>query len=316
MIKISDGDYYERMRSLIQDLTFEQARLVYKEKGIPFEKEHFIRLGIIEETGLYTNLGLLLSDQCMHTIKVAVFSDEAKTTFNSAKEFSGSVLTQLEDTYTYLMLCNQNRFQIDDLSRREYWDYPKQALREALLNAIIHRDYAYSGSIIITITKKHIEFVSIGGLVGGLTTMDIMAGISQPRNRLLADIFHRLGYVEAYGTGLRRIRELYTHMAAHEQIEVTPNTFKIVLPNQNESQPVEASAKEPIPLYSSKQFKQILEEIQRVGYVTDESAQTLLGVKKTRAYLILRQMIDASLIKKQGRGKTKRYVLKRILINR
>jgi ATP-dependent DNA helicase RecG len=105
-------------------------------------------------------------------------------------------------------------------------------------------------------------------------------------------------------------------MAAHEQIEVTPNTFKIVLPNQNESQPVEASAKEPIPLYSSKQFKQILEEIQRVGYVTDESAQTLLGVKKTRAYLILRQMIDASLIKKQGRGKTKRYVLKRILINR
>jgi len=146
--------------------------------------------------------------------------------------------------------------------------------------------------------------------------MDIMAGISQPRNRLLADIFHRLGYVEAYGTGLRRIRELYTNMAAHEQIEVTPNTFKIVLPNQNESQPVEASAKEPIPLYSSKQFKQILEEIQRVGYVTDESAQTLLGVKKTRAYLILRQMIDASLIKKQGRGKTKRYVLKRILINR
>ncbi len=234
MIKYTNGEVYEDMRSLLQDITFEQARETCKEKGVTLGKEQYLRLGISDLSGLYTNVGLLLSDQCKHTIKVAVFADEAKTLIRDTKEFKGSVLKQLEDTYSYLMLCNQNRSQINGLNRIDHYDYPEVAIREALLNAIVHRDYAYSGSIIINITDKQMEYISIGGLVSGLTLADIGTGISQPRNHHLADFFHRLGFIEAYGTGVQKINEMYSDFEEPVRIEVTPNTFKMILPNKNE----------------------------------------------------------------------------------
>lgn len=76
------------------------------------------------------------------------------------------------------------------MERIEKQDYPEEALREALLNAIVHRDYSYSGSIIINVNDERIEFISIGGLLPGLSTDDIRIGISQPRNKNLAEMFH------------------------------------------------------------------------------------------------------------------------------
>jgi len=100
MIKDTNGEVYEDMRSLLQDITFGQARETCEEKGVTFGKEQYLRLGISDLSGLYTNVGLLLSDQCKHTIKVAVFADEAKTLIRDTKEFKGSVLKQLVDTYS------------------------------------------------------------------------------------------------------------------------------------------------------------------------------------------------------------------------
>lgn len=74
---------------------------------------------------------------------------------------------------------------------------------------MIHRDYDYSGSIIINIYDDRMEFVSIGSLVKGITVIDIMHGVSQPRNPIIADIFYRLALIESYGTGIRKIFESY-----------------------------------------------------------------------------------------------------------
>ncbi len=75
--------------------------------------------------------------------------------------------------------------------------------------------------------------ISIGGLLPGLSADDIRSGISQPRNRKLAEIFHRLRLIESYGTGIRKIYALYKDHIVQPRIEVTPNTFKLVLPNMN-----------------------------------------------------------------------------------
>ena len=313
MIKDTNGDVYEDMRSLLQDITFEQTRETCKVKAVTFGKEQYLRLGISDLSGLYTNVGLLLSDQCKHTIKVAVFADEAKTLCKDTKEFKGSVLKQLEDTYSYLMLCNQNRAQINGLNRIDHYDYPEVAIREALLNAIVHRDYTYSGSIIINITDKQMEYISIGGLVSGLTLADIGTGISQPRNRHLADFFHRLGFIEAYGTGVWKIHEMYADFDEPVRIEVTPNTFKMILPNQNTSRRKELGfeiVQEPkISFGTQEQIKLILTQIRRSGFATDEEVQNLLGIKKTRAFILMRQMLGAGLVEVQGRGADKKYSL-------
>ena len=202
MIKMSDGDSFEGIRSLNQELTFVSAKQAFEKYGVEFSENKYRVLGITTDSNdLYTNLGLLLSDQCKHSIKAAVFADEDNTSFLDSKEFTGSILRQLDDAYSYLMLNNRNNAEFKGLERVEHYSYPQEALREALLNALVHRDYAFSGSIIININESQIEFISLGGLLPGLSAEDIQNGISQPRNPKLAEVFHRLRLIESYGTG-------------------------------------------------------------------------------------------------------------------
>ncbi len=308
MIKESDGDVFESMRSTEQGLTFNAAARVFSENGVSFGEEKYRALGIQKDAdSLYTNLALIVSDQCCHTVKVAVFSDEGKTKFRDSKEFGGSVFGQVEEVFAFLRLCNKTSSSFDGLKRIERPDYPEEALREALLNALVHRDYSFSGSIIINVTDAEIEFVSIGGLLPGLSPEDIKAGISQPRNKNLAEMFHRLHFIESYGTGIRRIFELCGDCRKKPRIEVTPNTFKIVLPNMNVDAELTA-----VPAREGRvtpQMEKVLEAIRERGPLGDEEVQELLGVKKIRAWEVTKEMAAHGLINIVGRGVNKRFCL-------
>ena len=261
----------------------------------------------------YTNLAMLLSDQCQHTTKIAVFGDEANITFKDAKEFGGSIFKQLDESFAYLTLCNRTAATFKGLERVELSDYPEDALSGALPNSLVHRDYSYRGSLIINVNDSCIEFISIGGLMPGLSAEDIRSGISQPRNRKLAEIFHRLRLIESYGTGIRKIYALYKDCAAQPRIEVTPNTFKLVLPNMNAAATATESAPgetEKAPVVFTPQMKHVMEYLAEYGEMTDEDLQELLNIKKTRAYLLARQMNENGLIEIIGRGTAKKYKLK------
>ena len=314
MIKDSDGDVFEEMRTATQELSFEEAERAFKRYKVDFSEEKYIALGLRNiHDDQYTNLAMILSDQCQHTTKIAVFGDEANITFKDAKEFGGSIFKQLDDSYAYLMLCNRTAATFKGLERVELSDYPEDALREALLNALVHRDYSYSGSIIINVNDSCIEFISLGGLLPGLSADDIRSGISQPRNRKLAEIFHRLRLIESYGTGIRKIYALYKDCALQPRIEVTTNTFKLVLPNMNVSGAVSESmpeTTEKVPGVITPQMKTVIDYLAEYGEMTDEDLQELLNIKKTRAYLLARQMNENGLIDIIGRGAAKKYLLK------
>ncbi len=332
MIKQSDGDVFETMRSVQQELTFEKAEETFARYQVDFSKEKYTVLGIQNlHDAQYTNLAWILSDQCQHTVKVAVFDDKANTFFKDAKEFTGSIFQQLDDTYAYLNLCNRTAYRFQGLERVEIPDYPNEALREALLNALVHREYSFSGSIIINVNDECMEFISLGGLLPGLSPADIRSGISQPRNRNLAEIFHRLKLIESYGTGIRRIFHLYEQCAVKPRIEVTPNTFKLILPNMNaakeeaksfsnrnlsvtaddnmavhERTVVYGEKKEP---HITAQMHIVLDYLKMHGELGEEELQDLLQIKRTRAYLLARTMQDLGLIRIEGRGATKKYKL-------
>lgn len=313
MIKDSDGDVFEEMRTLQQNLTFEEAEEAFKRYKVAFSEDKFIALGLRNiHDDQYTNLALILSDQCQHTTKIAVFGDIENITFKDAKEFGGSIFKQLDDSYAYLALCNRTASTFKGLERIDKSDYPEEAMREALLNALVHRDYSYSGSIIINVNDACMEFISIGGLLPGLSAEDIRSGISQPRNRKLAEIFHRLRLIESYGTGIRKIYALYKDCPVQPRIEVTHNTFKLVLPNMNAVSAEtgrEAEAKSAAPVITP-QMKTVLDYLQEYGEMSDEDLQELLNIKKTRAYLLTRQMSEDGLIEIVGRGAAKKYRLK------
>ena len=305
MIKDTDGERYEDVRSLNQELTFVEAEKEFKEQGVPFGINQQKTLGLMNADGIYTNLGLLLSDQCVHTIKFAVYEGASKAQFKDRREFMGSLLKQLNDVFKFIDRYNRNRSEIDGLHRIDKRDYPVEAVRETLLNALVHRDYSFSDSTLISIFDDRIEFVSIGGLVRGITLDDMMLGISVARNHNLANVFYRLTLIEAYGTGMPKIMRSYKGYPVTPQIEVTDNAFKIMLPNINE-------AEEKSSLSANERI--VMDLFKDKDSIVRKDVEATLDISQAMAVRVLKGLVDKSEIRTVGGGKNTRYVARQEML--
>jgi ATP-dependent DNA helicase RecG len=304
MIKDTDGEKYENIRSLNQDLTFKEAKKEFVERKLSLGINQQKSLKLMNTDGIYTNLALLLSDQCKHTIKLAVFTGTEKAVFKDRREFSGSLLKQLNTAYEYIDRYNNNRSEIEGLHRIDKRDYPLEAIREALINALIHRDYSFSGSTLISIFDDRIEFTSIGGLAKGISYDDILLGISITRNENLANIFYRLTLIEAYGTGMPKIIRSYNSYSCKPKIEVSDNAFKITLPNTNlDLHPAEKK------LLLSENEQTVKEMFSSHESIVRKDIEKELSISQAMAVRILKGLVNKAVIKPVGAGKRTRYVI-------
>jgi len=298
MIKETDGDNYEEMRSLEQELTFEKLKAEFSKRGMSLGDAQMKTLGLIDRDGLYSNLALLLSDQCPHIIKAATFGGVNQENFQDRREFTGSLLKQLEDAYAYLDMRNKNSATFEGLLRIDHKDYPDTAIRESLLNAIIHRDYAVSASTLLSVYANRIELISVGGLAGGISYDDIMLGVSFCRNAKLANIFYRLDLIEAYGTGMNKIMSSYAGSFVKPEVTVSSGAFKFVLPNQSAApKTVVKSQIKPKSEEAEKREKivlSILSDRQPHARVEIEKA---LGVSTSTTRRILQELMDEGKIR-------------------
>lgn len=318
MIKETDGDRFEAMRCLSQELTFEAAKKEFALRKVDFGLQQMRTLKLIDQDNLYSNLGLLLSDQCVHTIKVAVFQGTDQTIFKDRREFTGSLMQQMNKVYDFIDFRNQTRATIKKLLRIDVRDYPEIAVREALLNLLVHRDYSFSASALISIYADRIEFVSIGGLMPGLDLEDIMIGISVCRNQDLANVFYRLHLIEAYGTGMGKIMKAYEGIGERPTIETTKNAFKITLPNINakyEKENASVPKTEAIASSVSGAEKNLSNEEKVLEYARSHSAVTrndvieLLGVSTSTASRVIRRMVKNNLLKQNGKARSTNYTI-------
>lgn len=319
MIKETDGDHFEAMRSLKQELTFEAAEKEFRLREVDFGLQQMRTLKLVDQDGLYSNLALLLSDQCIHTVKIAAFQGTDQTIFKDRREFTGSLMQQMNEIYDFIDFRNQVHATIEKLYRIDVRDYPEIAVREALLNLLVHRDYSFSASALISIYTDRIEFVSIGGLMPGIDLEDIMAGISICRNQELANVFYRLHLIEAYGTGMGKIMKAYEGMAEKPIIETTRNTFKIILPNRNmrrDTTDIAVSQAEPVAVLDDKTEKraddreeQILEYAQTRNSFTKNEVADLLKVSPSTASRLIRALIKRGLLKCNGKARSTYYTI-------
>ena len=306
MIRESSGEYHEDAVSLEQNLTFRQAEAYFRQKKIAFGNAQKRTLNLINSDGLYTNLALLLSDQCSHTIKMAVFDGSTKTVFRDRGEARGSLLAQLQTCFEFIDRYNRIHSRFNGLERIDERDYPIEAIREALLNAIVHRKYDISASSLINIFDDHIEFVTIGGLPTGIQPDDLGLGISVLRNKKLANIFYRLHLIEAYGTGLMKIHECYADAQIKPKIDISSNAFRISLPNLHfiESSPKSTT----LSYHSPNNYKaSILELLKNRDYISRKEIEEALHVSQTSAINILRNLTNQGVLIRHGNGKNTRY---------
>ncbi len=307
MIKETDGDHFEEMRSLEQKLTFESAKKIFAERNVKFGLTQMKTLGMVTQDGVYTNLGLLLSDQCVHTIKAAVFQGTRQSEFKDRKEFSGSLFRQMDEAYDFIDFRNQTHSTFDKLYRIDRRDYPETAVREALLNLLVHHEYSFRASTFISLYADRLEFTSIGGLVSGVSLKDITMGISVCRNSKLANVFYRLELIEAYGTGIIKIMEAYEGTGITPQIETSDNAFKIILPNLN-AMPEPARQMQVNPEKCTPEEKVIALTKQR-DVITRKEIEILLGIGQSSCGRLLKKMVENGMLIQEGKGMNTHYCL-------
>ena len=300
MIKMTDGDSFENNRSLIQELTFKSLNKEMSLRQLEFSSVQMRNLGILSQDEIYTNLGLLVSDQCKHSIKFAVFQGTDKLVFKDRKELTGSLFDQLTDSFKTIDFYNSTKATFHDLLRTDERDYPEDAVREALLNAVVHREYAFSGSTIINLFSDRLEIISLGGLVLGMSLEAAMLGASQARNEKLASLFYRMKLIEAYGTGISKIMSCYKGLPVQPKFENVEGAFRVILPNIH-AQSLSIEDEKYLP---------ILRLLEKQKEITRSDVEEALGVGTTHAVNTLKDMLSKDLIKKEGGGRLTRYVVK------
>ena len=315
MIKQTDGDTFESMRSLEQNLCFQATQEEFNLRNVEFGKRQMRTLKLIDSDGLFTNLALFLSDQNQHRTKVAVFEGTNQDVFKDRREFGGSLLQQMHEIFEYIDIHNKTHAKIEGLSRIESRDYPEIAVREALLNLLIHRDYSLSAHSLISIFDDRLEFLSVGGLVPGIELEDVMAGLSVCRNENLANVFYRLQLIEAYGTGLKKIKSAYEDATNPPEISTTKNSFKITLPNTNFKSGSQKEAydranvsKFGIENADSNEIK-VLNYVVEHGSITRPETEKLIGMSASTATRLIRKLVNEGQLAEQGNAMKRRYVL-------
>jgi len=151
-------------------------------------------------------------------ISCLLFQGTNKETILDRKDFEGGLLENVHGAMTFFGQHIPLQYRIEKLKREEISALPETAMREALLNAVIHRDYfERGGSVMVEIYRDRVEITNPGGLVPGFR-LEELGRFSLPRNPLLADLFFRLGYVEKVGTGIGRIRTAMAKVGLSEPI--------------------------------------------------------------------------------------------------
>ena len=193
------------------DLTVLEAAFKAADKALTLEKMLNLKLMVQEQGKHYASHGLLiLLGKYEHVMtQCARFKGTNMSVFLDRKEYTGDLFSQIEQTEIFIKNHLSLRAEIRGLKRYDYLEIPENAIREALVNAYVHRDYSNFGrNIKVAVYDDLVNIVSPGGLPNGLTEADLLQGRSEIRNRVLARVFRELGYIEHWGSGLQRIKQI------------------------------------------------------------------------------------------------------------
>ncbi|NLH36595.1 MAG: ATP-dependent DNA helicase [Thermotogaceae bacterium] len=237
------------------------------------------------------------------------------------KEFTGPLYRQVEESEKFLMTHLEKIGKIKGFRRYDEYVIPLEVLREATLNAVVHRDYSMKGSDIkIFIFDDRLEIVSPGGLPGNLTVELIMKGRSEIRNRVVARFFKEMGYIEQWGTGIVRILELCREKGLKTpKFEDDGSFFTVVIYKavgktagevpETAGEVPETAGEMPEELLDEDK-KQILDYLKEKGKIKRKDIEEILNLKERRARSILKEMVDDGLLERRGSGTNTYYVRK------
>jgi len=304
---------FEDLQPKVQLMTFNYLEKKLREKsGIgELTDDIMVTLGLLKN-GSYNNAAALLSDENQIPnagIAMIRFEGNSLNRFDSRRFEKESILHQFYEVMNIFKYYYPVRNVIESIQRQETEMIPQVAFREALANAIIHRDYFSIAETRVEFFDDRIEIVSPGGLPDGITEEEYLDGrVSVPRNRIITDIFFRLGIIERFATGVRRIKEEYSSFQDKPVFSIMDNSIKVVLPSVDGKR--NEGVKENYSSYDlTEGEKTVLDHVSDYGYVTRLEAERLLKLGKTQTYTVLKRMCEKRIIIKIGKGRDTRYIM-------
>jgi len=226
------------------DVSFTLFEATYKQRiRNSIEKPNdYLSFGLMDDNAILTNAGALFSDQCP-LMQSRIFCTcwnglDKGSIFEDAiddKEYKGNIINLLENGIAFIKNNSKIKWKKTPTGRDEMPDYPERAVFEALVNALIHRDYMILGSEVhIDMYDDRLEITSPGGMFNGkkIQEIDILHVPSLRRNPLISDVFHRLKFMERRGSGLKKILKEY-EQETQPQFFSDQQYFTVTLKNKN-----------------------------------------------------------------------------------
>lgn len=217
----------------------------------------------------------------------------------------GPVIDQVEDAMEFIEKHIELAAEIKGLERKEKWEYPIEALREAVVNAICHRDYDGSGNVQIRIFDDRIEIWNPGGLPFGLKVENLKKEHeSRPRNRLIAKAFFLVRLIEQWGTGTNRlIQETIEYGLPEPEFEDKKISFVVIF---RKSELTEKYLKK---IGLNERQKKAIEYLKEYKKITNREYRRITGLSDEGVRKDLQILIKRKLIAKRGKGRNIYYIL-------
>ncbi len=264
-----------------------------------FNKDTLKTLNLYDNVNGFNNAaGLLADENHFPGIDIIKFGEnisviQKRVTFNniSVLNMHEKALGVFRDYYQYEVIHGSERKKMEKI--------PEEAFREAIANALIHREWDVDSHIRVSMFDDRIEVVSPGGLPSGITKDEYLAGkLSVLRNRNLANVFYRLGFVEIFGTGITRIKQLYAEGMTKPDFDVSENAIKIVLPLLEKNTDLTEDEKIIYKLLSRTMLKPM----------SEIAPYTPFGKSKTTK--LLKDMEQKGVVTVEGKGRGTKYIIK------
>ena len=292
---------FEELPCNDQELSFEILHRKLKEniQIQTFNQDTLKTLNLYNNINGFNNAAGILADKNHFSgIDIVKFGEnisiiQKRSTFEntSALDVYEKAIDVFRDYYQYEVIQGADRKMIEKI--------PEAAFREAIANALIHRVWDVNSHVRVSMFDDKIEVVSPGGLPAGITAEEYLSGkLSVLRNRNLANVFYRLGFVEIFGTGITRIKQLYAESLVKPDFEVSENTIKIVLPVFETNANLTEDEKVIYKILSKIMLKPISEIAPYVPFGKSKTTQ------------LLKTMGEKGVVAVEGKGKGTKYIIK------
>lgn len=306
-----------RIESPRRNLEFEQLQIYYQSKGLKLNDKFPETLDLLTPRGEFNYVAYLLADENGTSIKVAKYAGTDKIDLIENEEYGYcSLIKATKSVLNKFEIENKTFAKITSKERIETKLVDRSALREAIINAMVHNDYSSEVPPLFEIFSDKFVITSYGGLIDGLDKEEFFSCCSNVRNRELMRIFKDVGLVEQLGSGMKRILDAYDKSIFEFSRHFMKVTFKfadkVVIhqkSGENTTKVVETSGgKKRSPRYE-EQKELVINYLKQNEVAKSEDFIDVLGVKISRVRIILSKMVKDGCIVAEGNTKNRVYKL-------